>query len=156
MKKRTLSLLLAVVCLFSLTAGVLSGCGGSKLQVSFDLNYDDAPEAPAAIQVKTGKAYGQLPAVTVQREGYTFAGWSLDEDGEELVTAETIVSKETDHTLYAKWEGMEFTVSFDLQGGNINGITTVESATVKAGNVYSMMAIPDDPERDNHTFLGWY
>ena len=157
MKKRTLSLLLAVVCLFSLTAGLLSGCGGSKLQVSFDLNYDDAPEAPAAIQVKTGKAYGDLPVVTVQREGYTFAGWCLDADGEgELVTAETVVSKETDHTLYAKWEGLEYTVSFDLQGGNINGITTVESATVKVGNVYSMMAIPDDPERDNHTFLGWY
>lgn len=156
MKKRTLSLLLAVVCLFSLTAGMLSGCSGNKLQVSFDMNYDDAPEAPAAIQVKTGKAYGQLPAVTVQREGYTFAGWSLDADGEELITAETVVSKETDHTLYAKWEGMEFTVSFDLQGGNINGVTTVESATVKVGTVYSMMAIPDDPQRDGHTFLGWY
>ena len=63
MKKRTLSLLLAVVCLFSLTAGLLSGCGGSKLQVSFDLNYDDAPEAPAAIQVKTGKTYGDLPVL---------------------------------------------------------------------------------------------
>ena len=148
---------MAVVCLFSLTAGLLSGCGGSKLQVSFDLNYDDAPEAPAAIQVKTGKTYGDLPVVTIEREGYTFAGWCLDADGEgELVTAETVVSKETDHTLYAKWEGQEYTVSFDLQGGNINGITTAESATVKVGNVYSMMAIPDDPEKDNHTFLGWY
>ncbi len=156
MKKRTLSLLLAIVCLFSLTAGMLSGCRGSKIQVSFDLNYEGAPAAPAAIQVKTGKTYGQLPAVTVQREGYTFAGWCLDADGEEPVTAETTVTKETDHTLYAKWEGLEYTVSFDLQGGNINGMTTAESATVKVGNVYSMMAIPDDPEKDNHTFLGWY
>ena len=150
-------MLLAILCLFSLTAGMLSGCGGSKLHVSFDLNYEDAPAAPAAIQVKSGKTYGQLPAVTAQREGYTFAGWCLDADGEgELVTAETVVSKETDHTLYAKWEGLEYTVSFDLQGGNINGVTTVEPATVKAGNVYSMMAIPDDPQKDNHTFLGWY
>ena len=116
MKKRTISLLLAILCLFSLTAGMLSGCGGSKLHVSFDLNYEDAPAAPAAIRVKSGKTYGQLPAVTAQREGYTFAGWCLDADGEgELVTAETVVSKETDHTLYAKWEGLEYTVSFDLQ-----------------------------------------
>ena len=156
MKKRTLSLIIAVVCLFSLTAGMLSGCHESKLQVSFDLNYDGATDAPAAIEVQTGKTYGNLPAVTVQREGYTFAGWCLDTDGEEPVTAETTVTKETNHTLYAKWEGLEYTVSFDLQGGNINGITTVESATVKVGNVYSMMAIPDDPEKDNHTFLGWY
>ena len=156
MKKRTLSLLLAVICLFSLTAGMLSGCRGSKLQVSFDLNYEGAPAAPAAIHVKTGKTYGQLPSVTVQREGYTFAGWCLDAEGEEPVTAETTVTKEADHTLYAKWEGMEYTVSFNLQGGNINGITTADPATVKVGNVYSMMAIPDDPQMDNHTFLGWY
>ena len=156
MKKRTLSLLLAVICLFALTAGMLSGCVGTKLQVSFDLNYEGAPEAPTAIKVKAGKTYGKLPAVTVQREGYTFVGWCLDADGEELVTSETKVTMKSDHTLYAKWEGLEYTVSYDLQGGNINGVTTVESTTVKVGNVYSMMAIPDDPEKDNHTFLGWY
>ena len=155
--KRWLSLLVAMMCLVGLIAGTLSGCGSSKIQVKFDWNYDEAPEAPAPIEVKTGKAYRSIPEVTLTREGYDFAGWYLNAKGDgEPVTSDTVVTKEKAHTLYAKWEGHKFTVSFDLQGGNINGVSTVEPATVTLGNVYSMMAIPDDPQRDGHTFLGWY
>ena len=81
-QKRWISLLLAFTCLFALTAGMLTGCGGSKIQVSFDLNYEDAPDAPGAMEVKVGKAYGQLPTDLV-REGFTFGGWFLDSDCEE-------------------------------------------------------------------------
>ena len=155
--KRWLSLLVAMMCLVGLIAGTLSGCGSSKIQVKFDWNYDEAPEAPPPIEVKTGKTYRSIPEVTLTREGYDFAGWYLNAKGDgEPVTSDTVVTKEKAHTLYAKWEGHKFTVSFDLQGGNINGVSTVEPATVTLGNVYSMMAIPDDPQRDGHTFLGWY
>ena len=160
--KKYLSLLLAIVCLFAVTAGVLSGCKeesveNNKIQVSFDLNFKGSPEAPAAITVEKGKAYGNLPAVTLQREGYTFGGWYLNDSGKgDEVTANTVVTTEADHTLYAKWIGDKITVSFDLQGGNINGVSVVEDAVVTVGNVYSMMAIPDDPEKDSNSFLGWF
>lgn len=155
-QKRWISLLLAVTCLFVLTAGMLTGCGGSKVQVSFDLNYEDASDAPAAMEVKVGKAYGQLPTAP-EREGFTFGGWFLDSDCEEdQVTAESIVEEETDHTLYALWIGDKVTVSFDLQGGCINGLPVTEEAVVTVGKLYSMMAIPDDPELENYNFMGWF
>ena len=157
-QKRIVALLTAVVCLLGLMAGMLSGCRNTKLQVSFDMNWKDAVSVPESIEVRTGQPYGQLPQIAADsREGYTFGGWYLEADCEgEEVTADTVVTAQTDHVLYAKWIGDQITVSFDLQGGNINGVSTVEDAVVTVGNVYSMMAIPEDPQRDNHSFLGWY
>ena len=72
-----------------------------QLEVSFDLNYDDAGEAPASFKVNPNTAYGELPPAPT-REGYTFGGWFLTKacDGE-AVTASTEVTQS--HTLYAKW-----------------------------------------------------
>ena len=73
----------------------------TQLEVSFDLNYDDAGEAPASFKVNPNTAYGELPPAPT-REGYTFEGWFLTKacDGE-AVTASTEVTQS--HTLYAKW-----------------------------------------------------
>ena len=48
------------------------------------------------------EAYGSLPVPT--RDGYTFKGWYTEKTGGTKVTAETIVSSDGDHTLYAQWE----------------------------------------------------
>lgn len=71
-----------------------------KVDVSFDLNGAEG-NAPAAIQVMEGSAYGTLPEAPT-REFYTFGGWML-ENGT-VVTADTKVT--ASHTLYAKWELM--------------------------------------------------
>lgn len=46
--------------------------------VSFDPDYEGA-ETPAAMKGSTGSDITPLPKLTVQREGYAFAGWT---DGE--------------------------------------------------------------------------
>jgi len=159
--KRWKTSLPALLCLLSLMLTLFSGCGGggsSKIEVVFDMNWKEAASTPASIEVKEGEPYGKLPQIADHvREGYTFGGWYLDSDcdGEE-VTAETVVASGVSHVLYAKWIGNKITVSFDLQGGTINGISSVEDAVVTVGNVYSMMAIPEDPEKDNNSFMGWY
>ena len=150
----------ALLCLLCLTVGLFAGCNSvdSKVEVVFDMNWKEAPSTPESIEVTEGKPYGQLPQIADNlREGYTFGGWYLDSDcdGEE-VTAETVVESSVDHVLYAKWIGKEVTVSFDLQGGTINGVSNVEDVVVKVGNVYSMMAIPEDPDKENSSFMGWY
>ena len=67
--------------------------------VSFDLNYDDAPD-PEVKQITEGEAYGELP--TPERTGYTFDGWYLGaECTGEAVTDQTVVAAA--HILYAKW-----------------------------------------------------
>ena len=146
----------SVLLVLAIVATLFAGCGGSKLTVDFDWNYitDEAP--PAAIEVSG--TYGSLPEVAENaRPGFTFDGWYLNAAGNgQKITADTLVAAEANHTLFAKWTGHKYTVSFDLQGGTINGVSSVDDAMVTCGNVYSMMAIPDDPERDNHTFLGWY
>lgn len=48
------------------------------------------------------EAYGSLPTPT--RTGYTFKGWYTAKTGGTKVTADTIVSSDVDHTLYAQWE----------------------------------------------------
>ncbi len=148
----------ALLCLLCLPVSLFAGCkGSSKIEVVFDMNWKEAASAPASIEVKEGEPYGQLPEITEIREGYTFGGWYLDSDcdGEE-VTAETVVTSSVSHVLYAKWIGNKITVSFDLQGGTINGVSNVEDAVVTVGNVYSMMAIPEDPEKESNSFMGWY
>lgn len=71
-----------------------------RYDVTFDLNYDNAPEAPAKQQVEEGGSYGALPVV--DRDGYIFGGWYTDSKCTgDAVAADTKVA--ASHTLYAKW-----------------------------------------------------
>lgn len=150
--KRITASILVLAALLSL----LAGCGGTKVTVDFDWNYISDQAAPEAIQVSG--TYGSLPEVAENaRPGFVFDGWYLNAAGNgEKITADTKITAEGDHTLFAKWNGLKYTVSFDLQGGTLNGVSSVDEATVTCGNVYSMMAIPDDPQMDGFQFGGWY
>lgn len=53
----------------------------------------------SSIDVTYGDTFGTLPVPT--KEGYTFLGWY---DGENEITAETIVSYSATTTLYSKWQ----------------------------------------------------
>ncbi len=79
------------------------------------------------------------------RNGYTFAGWTLNGS---VYDFNTIVTKNI--TLVAKWTEnvkAKYTVTFDSQGG-----TTVSSQTVTEGNKVSK---PTNPTRSGYTFAGW-
>ncbi|MBQ9079628.1 MAG: InlB B-repeat-containing protein [Clostridia bacterium] len=52
-------------------------------------------------RVTVGEPYGELPPPA--RFGYEFDGWFTAEEGGELVDAETIVTAESSHALYAHW-----------------------------------------------------
>lgn len=152
MKKR----ITACVVMISVLLSLLTGCGGPKVTVNFDWNYEADQAAPAAIDVSG--TYGSLPEVAENaRPGFVFDGWYLNAAGNgQKISADTKVSAEGEHTLFAKWIGLKYTVSFDLQGGTLNGVSSVDETEVTCGNVYSMMAIPDDPEKTGYQFGGWY
>lgn len=64
----------------------------------------DAQGGNVSVTTKTvtyGSAYGGL--LTPTREGLIFSGWYTSDDFEEMVTADTIVNNEENHTLYAYW-----------------------------------------------------
>ena len=75
--------------------------------VSFDPDYEGA-ETPAAIKGSTGSDITPLPELTVQREGYAFAGWT---DGRNTYTDFYTVGY-GDVTLKAVWKDTTFTITY--------------------------------------------
>ena len=159
---KTNKLLAVIVTMLFSFVLVLTGCQDGdeteKVTVGFDLNFRTVADDPENVEVTPGNAYGKLPDVEVENEGYTFVGWNTKANGKgDEITEETIVSKTIgDHTLYAIWQGKTYTVSYELNGGTVNGATTLEPQTVTFGNMYGAMVIPSDPEKPLSEFLGWY
>ena len=73
-------------------------------------------------------------------------GWYFDADFARK--ANFPITVENDITLYAKWEVVVFTVSFDTDGG-----TEIEAQQVNSG---STITEPTAPEKEGFIFDGWY
>ena len=86
------------------------------------------------------------------RNGYTFAGWYVDQELTEPFVFSTSITKNI--TLYAKWRenkgtpAVKYTVTFNSNGGS-----SVASQTIETGN---KAVIPENPVKDGYTFVGWY
>ena len=124
------------------------------MEVSFDANggaFCGSQEAAIpAIVVTNGVAYGALPEVAWT--GYAFDGWSNALDaGSDKVTAETIVTNDASHTLYAQWTANEYTLTFDANGGSLG----TQSPT-KAVTYDSAVGILPVPTRTGYTYGGWH
>ena len=95
-------------------------------------------------KVTYDSVYGTLP--TPVRNGYAFAGWV---NAGSTITADTVVKKAQNHTLYAKWVANTYTVALDMQGGS--GGT--ESVTTTYGQ---MPPAVTPPTRTGYTFGGYF
>ena len=102
---------------------------------------------PTYKNVTYGQPYGELATAT--RDGYTFKGWFTKSDGGDEVTPETVVAITAGQSLYAHWEGLPYTVSFDPNGGECS----VASKTVRYYDKYGELPVPT---RYGYTFDGWY
>ncbi len=75
-------------------------------KIRYNTNKGTLPEgASTTKRVRPGNAYGELP--TPVRKSYEFTGWHLNTKTGDLVTSETIVAQESDHTLVATWKYVE-------------------------------------------------
>lgn len=116
--------------------------------VTFD--YQDGVSETTTATVEYDSAYGALPGPS--RVGYTLMGWYTDTSFITEVTASTILSTASDHTLYAKWSTQVISVSFDAQSGSFT------NSQAKTKNVEFDAAYGSLPEvtRTGYTFLGWF
>lgn len=90
---------------------------------------------------------------TISESGYTFLGWYDNKACKgEQITNETIITTTESLTLYAKWDDIEYTVTFNVNG-NINASSSKESIVVSYGSLYGELATI---EGDNKGFVGWY
>ena len=103
---------------------------GNPVTVSFNLNGGTyyGLETIDARTVPVGETYTTLvvpPAVEIQKNGYVFKGWYLNEDfSGPMIEPNSTVSVTTDHTLYAKWEKMKDYYDFENEDGiyNVNDV----------------------------------
>ncbi|XUX00031.1 MAG: InlB B-repeat-containing protein [Dehalogenimonas sp.] len=123
---------------------------GNNYTVTFNANGGVTP-TPTSKQVTFGSAYGTL--ATTSRTGYIFDGWFTDPSpsGNVEITASTILTFATNHTLYAHWTADNvFTVTFNGNGG---GTPSPASKSVTNGSTYGTLATVS---RTGYTFAGWY
>ncbi|MFA5689993.1 MAG: InlB B-repeat-containing protein, partial [Kiritimatiellales bacterium] len=104
--------------------------------------------SPANKRAAPGFEYGELPAPV--RTGYTFDCWYTERDGKGMIiTADTIVMLDVEHTLYAYWTPNRYTVVFDAAGGNPANQTVIQTYD-------SNYIFPGEPARIGYTFNGWF
>ena len=112
-------------------------------------------DGAGTLTVTPGRPYGELPTPT--KGNSAFLGWfTAAGEGGTLVTADTTVTEENDHTLYAHWEEpveeTVYTVTLDVNGGDpwTDGAGTL---TVTPGQPYGELPAP---AKADSNFLGWF
>ena len=115
------------------------------------VTFMDGASAFASKQVDDGSVVDK-PTDAPKREGFTFAGWCIDEAGAKPYDFAAPVTAPL--TLYAKWienappAPTTYTVSFDAVGGS-----PVASQVVAAGRAATE---PTAPVREGYAFDGWF
>ena len=94
---------------------------------------------------------GNLPANIFTRNGYTFAGWATSADGAVEYADEAAITATAEtkgaYTLYAVWTPENYTISYDLDGGEATNPASYTEAT----ETFTLT----NPTQDGYTFLGW-
>ena len=90
-----------------------------------------------------------LTSNSFTRPGYTFGGWTTSADGTGTAYADAASYPFTaSTTLYAKWNPISYTVTYDTQGG---------SAVAAGGyTIGTSVTLPAAPTRSGFTFAGWF
>ena len=103
--------------------------------------------SPSSKTVTYGSTYGTLATPT--RTGYIFLGWYTSATGGSRVLSTTEVTRHENHTIYARWDANDYTVTFN---GN-SGTPSYTSKTVTFDSMYGSLPTAS---RVGYTFLGWY
>jgi uncharacterized repeat protein (TIGR02543 family) len=111
------------------------------------LNGMGALVSPIQITVTVGGIYANLPLP--KKTNYDFKGWYTDTGWKTEVTSGAIVTDPVPETLYAKWEGVESTITLDPA----RAILGKTKYTIHYGESY--FSLPK-PKRKGLVFMGWF
>jgi uncharacterized repeat protein (TIGR02543 family) len=116
--------------------------------VTFDYNEADGGDDLATASYTTDGTAVTLPTPT--KTGFDFGGWYLASNFSGSALGATFTTA-ADVTIYAKWTGASFTVTFDYNGAT-SGADDV-SGTFTTG--LAALTLPT-PTKTGYTFGGWY
>jgi uncharacterized repeat protein (TIGR02543 family) len=122
--------------------------------VRYTVTFDAGGGAPAT-QTRTvvdGGIVGTLNMPSEPaRNNYTFGGWYTERNGGgDKFYVDTFITGNI--TIYAKWTVIQYTVTFDADGGSPAG----EQKTVNSGAWVGTPNMPAAPARNTYIFGGWY
>lgn len=117
----------------------------SSCKVIFDGNGGTVEKE--SMNVTYGQPYGELPVPV--RAGYSFTGWYTEKEEGTLVDATTIVKAMKEQSLYARWIPVEYTLSYNANGGSVS----VSEKKITVEDTFGKLPVPS---RDYYDFLGWY
>ena len=128
----------------------LAAFSGKDVAVNLDVNVASGHVSPSRVACVFGDAYPALPEPTAT--GLRFVDWYDAPSGGSLVEpGKTVVANSREHTLYAYWEPMKYTVTFDPGEGEIE--SGLGAITVTYGDKYPTLPVP---VRDRYDFIGWF
>lgn len=87
-----------------------------------------------------------------EKTGYVFDGWFKDHTLTQSAGEGFEKGNSGDQVLYAKWNALSYTVSYDLAGGEFPAGTDEQTATVVFGSYDYQLAVP---VKTGFTFNGW-
>lgn len=135
-----------LACVFA-TVGLLCACNKPYVEegntVKFEFN--DGNSRPYAVVAENNESINEPD--TPVREGYAFAGWFTEKDGNGTKVNFPYTASGNE-TLYAAWTAEVFTVTLDF-----NYDEKVETEEVDYGTAFQK---PDSPERENFTLFSWH
>ncbi|MDR0706949.1 MAG: InlB B-repeat-containing protein [Treponema sp.] len=151
--------LLAALCA-TLCAGILlfAGCkdlfhpeGSEECAVTFYAE-DGSSGYLKRVTVKIGETVGSNMPGNPSRSGQTFGGWYTQRNGggSQFTSSTTVTG---DIRVYAKWTAVQYTVTFDADGGSFSGGSATQTKTVTSGG---SVGLPANPTKRGSTFGGWY
>jgi uncharacterized repeat protein (TIGR02543 family) len=139
--------------------------------VHFDPNDDEYVGTATGSMADQGFTYAAAQTLTSNgftREGYTFAGWNSQEDGEgtDYTDGKSVSNLTAENggsvTLYAKWTAEDYVVTLNYgmgeRGTNPASITVTMGATyVSSGDLSSLENhLPTLADASGYYFTGWY
>ena len=119
---------------------VLYAIWSKGYKVSFD-SYSNSKT------VYRNESYGSLPQVT--KKGYVFQGWYTSANGGKRIVSSSKVTMNKNHTLYAHWSKVKYSIQYVLNGG-VNSSQNLKQYTIDT--VFVLKA----PVRTGYVFKGWY
>ncbi|MBQ8783203.1 MAG: InlB B-repeat-containing protein [Clostridia bacterium] len=121
----------------------------------YQITYEPNPEGNegATVSPTSDKVHYDMPYGTLavpQRTGYSHQ-WYTNKNFQDnaLVTTETIVKIATNHTLYAKWTPIDYSITYNLVNGYVEGVNPT-SYNIKSDSIALI-----NPKRTGYEFIGW-
>ena len=121
----------------------------SAKEITVTFNANGGSVSQSSKKVAFDSTYGTLPTPT--RSGYTFNGWFTASSGGSQVSSSTKVTATSNHTLYAQWTIITYTISYNNNGGT--GRANPSQTKTYGQNITIQYTY--EPQKDGYRFRGW-